>query len=160
MDGLPSIVTVTIEPSERDCGVVMRECICGKVILRRKEKGHREREYCSDACRQRACRERNRSKRTIEQIKKRSEELWLEKIEQEFHREIWQDELQLNEQYIKKLEADNQALEVELAFHREVTECERVQNRRLQDLLAEKEAEIARLTFLLEHPSKRKPSHE
>lgn len=44
----------------------MHACLtCEKELPRPKEKGHREREYCSDVCRQRAYRQRSKEKQDV-----------------------------------------------------------------------------------------------
>lgn len=41
--------------------------LCNNLLPEQKsERGHRKREYCSDRCRQRACREQNKGKRDFE----------------------------------------------------------------------------------------------
>ena len=69
-----AIVTVTIAPSHSQCEVSLRYCICGKVLLPSKQKGHREREYCSEAYHQRACWARNKQKRELDCIKQEADE--------------------------------------------------------------------------------------
>lgn len=77
----------------------MRYCICGKAIPRPpkgpQERGHREREYCSDKCRQRASRQRNKHKHNIDRIKQEMDERLYNAVYQDVHRAIWQDELEL-----------------------------------------------------------------
>ncbi len=64
----------------------MGECLhCGKALPHRKERGHREREYCSDACRQRANRARNKHKHNLDRIIKESDERIYNAIYQNVH---------------------------------------------------------------------------
>lgn len=135
----------------------MRECACGcgRFIPRRKERGHREREYYSDACRKRAWRARNKQKHDLDRIKREAEERMWNAIDQAVRRESWQDELALKdgmldlmgkfqdmaEEKLKRAELDNQMLELEVTV--------------LREQLAEKEAEIVRLTVLLEGSKKK-----
>ena len=137
----------------------MRECLqCGKPLPRTKEKGHREREYCSDVCRQRAWRQRNKWKHDLGRIIQASNERMWNAIDQHVHREHWQDEL---EQQEKLLELQDKRF---IQIHKLLEESEE-ENRILQaeiqwlkDQLAEKEAEIVRVATLLESQSNRKRS--
>lgn len=99
-----AILTVTIESSWNVCEAAMRSCICGKALPRRAKTGGREREWCSDVWRQRACWARNKEKRalqhTLEEIvHKELEQRW-NQIEQEYHRETWQDDLKRRDEEI------------------------------------------------------------
>jgi hypothetical protein len=81
----------------------MQECLrYGKLLPRAKEKGHRERKYCSDVCRQRACRERNKWKHDLNSIlQAANKRMWNAIIDQQVNREYGQDDL---EQQEKRLE--------------------------------------------------------
>jgi hypothetical protein len=127
----------------------MRYCICGKVILRQTEKGHREREYCSDACRQRACRARNKEKHALSRIRKEAEERMWNALDQTIHRESWQDELEQQKQLIMHL------LE-ELTFREEINTALVQHVESLENRLAEKEGEIAYWKTVLERQSKKR----
>jgi hypothetical protein len=127
----------------------MRYCICGKAIPRRKQKGGREKEYCCDNCRQRACRERNKDKHDLERIEREAQERFWTKIDQDIHRETWQDELKKQEEYI------NSCHRYELFLH-EQNNILREYIKVLEEQLADKEAEIARLNILLESSTKRR----
>ena len=128
----------------------MRECLqCGKPLPRRIEAGHRERQYCSDRCRQRACRARNKEKHNLNRIiHEASERLW-SAVEQQVRRESWQDDLERKDKLLRQahqelayLEEQNSLLQQQIVF--------------LENLLADKEAEIVRLNTLLEGQAKRK----
>lgn len=128
----------------------MLECSqCGKVIPHRREKGHREREYCSDLCRKRAWRTRNKSKHRIDRIVQDAQERMWNKIDQDIHRETWQDD-------IEKLEKERGVMRQENNYLWRCKEQLEQQLQFTQDLLADKEAEIVRLTVLLEGQAKRK----
>jgi hypothetical protein len=127
----------------------MRYCICGKAIQRRKEKGHREREYCSDACRQRANRERNKHKRTAEQSMEEAMIRIYDASYQEIHHETWQDDVERQERLIHGLLDEN-------IFLHEVRDTLLGIIDRQEATLAEKDAEIVRLTFLLDAQSQKK----
>jgi hypothetical protein len=128
----------------------MLECLfCGKPLPRTREKGHREREYCSDLCRQRAWRAMNKNKHNLDRIMKTASERRWNAIDQEIHRETWQDELETTNKLLKfmledlKLKEERiEILEKAIAF--------------LEDRLTSKEAEIVRLNVLLESQAKRK----
>src|SRR5690242_219702 len=101
----------------------MRYCICGATIPRRQKKGGREKEYCSDKCRQRACRQRNKVKHNLDRARREAEERMWSRIEQNVHRETWQDDLEKQGRLIKSLLQDleytnqeNDALRVDLDF--------------------------------------------
>ena len=82
----------------------MRECLqCGKPLPRRKEKGHREREYCSDVCRKRASRARNKGKHVLDRILHETSERMWNAMYQDIHRESWQDDLEHKEELVKLL---------------------------------------------------------
>ena len=72
----------------------MRYCPCGEVIPRRKERGHREREYCSNKCRQAAYRLRHKEKHDLSRIEREMNERICNAVYQNIHRETWQDELE------------------------------------------------------------------
>ncbi len=135
----------------------MKECLsCGKPIPRRREKGHREREYCSNICRQRAYRQRNRWKHNLDRIRKEAKERMWNALEQTSHRETWQDELEQSEkqreQSEKQLEKQHDWIEYLTNFNEQL-QWEEI---KLRNRLADKEAEIVRLTILLEGQAKKK----
>lgn len=128
----------------------MRECLeCGKGIPFRKERGHREREYCSDKCRQRACRARKKPRRSLDQIIAEAHARMWDKVEQDFRRETWQDDLKA---------AQEREEMIYRWWKEESDENDRLQARieLLEYLLAEKDAEITRLNYLLESQARRK----
>jgi chromosome segregation ATPase len=122
--------------------VSVKECLaCGKLLPPRK-KGYREREYCSDVCRQRASRKRNKWKHDLDRIQREANERHWNALDQSIHRETWQDELkrldELNSLYGKRIQdliSRNNALERYIES--------------LEEQLADKEAEIVRLNVLL-----------
>jgi hypothetical protein len=130
----------------------MRYCICGESIPRRKEQGHREREYCSDRCRKRAWRARNKEKHNLERITREWKERFYNAVDQEIHRETWQDELEKQESLIH-------SLLLETKYLREMNNVQELVMQGLKEELAEKEAEIARLNTLLEYQAKRRSQH-
>lgn len=133
----------------------MRYCVCGQAIPRRSERGHREREYCSDRCRQRAWRARHKDRHKRERIIQAAFERGWNAIEQDVHREGWQDERQTLRAEIKRLEIHRDINEFGddlLKFKADLCQAE---NAVLKSQLADKEAEIVRLTTLLEAQSKR-----
>ncbi len=81
----------------------MQKCLqCGKLLPRAKEKGHREREYCSGVCRQRACRERNKWKHDLNRIiQAANERMWNAIVDQQVHREHGQDDLEQQEKLLE-----------------------------------------------------------
>jgi hypothetical protein len=138
----------------------MRYCICGKPIVYRsrqeKERGHREREYCSDRCRQRACRERNKGKHDLDRIRREAQERWWLSIEQSVRPDMRQIELDLKN---KMLEMQNMFLNSADTRIEHIELLNRIQQMEIADLkdqLAEKEAEIVRLNILLEAQTKKK----
>src|ERR1700692_1432281 len=89
----------------------MYACLqCGKLLPPRKERGHREREYCNDLCRQRASRARNKGKHDLKRLQREAEERRWNAIEQDIHREDWQDRLELNTKIITGLLEENQQM--------------------------------------------------
>ena len=146
-------MTVTIATSQRDVGAMMRYCVCGKAILRRGEKGHREREYCSDRCRQRACRARNKSKHDLDRLQKEASARYWTMIHQDVHRETWQDELEAQEKRINEQSDLISDLIDEVNFYRDATENLLTSIDFLNEQLAEKEVEIVRLSMLLDAQS-------
>lgn len=135
----------------------MRYCICGKVILRRNERGHREREYCSDTCRQRACRIRNKHKHDLDRISHEAMEREWNAIEQHIHRESWQDDLERSRQLLlyshQELEQERIATEIAEARNK----LFELELSLLREQLANKEAEITHLKVLLGNQVKRRP---
>lgn len=128
----------------------MLECLyCGKPLPRSREKGHREREYCNDLCRKRAWRAKNKDKHRLDRIIREAHERMWNAIEQGAHRETWQDELDTTNKLLTHMFEEQESLRIliqglkhEIAF--------------LQDRLADKDAEITRLTVLLEGQAKRR----
>ncbi|GCE32194.1 hypothetical protein KDA_76780 [Dictyobacter alpinus] len=141
----------------------MRYCVCGKVIARRKGHGGREREYCSDRCRQQACRARHKDDRTAEKRQQRIDEIIYTTVFQDVHKTTWQVELELQawlitnqQEQIEKLTEQLDATHHEIDIFKLELGIERSQQSRLKDHLADKEAEIVRLTALLDFQSRRK----
>jgi hypothetical protein len=144
-------VTATIDQSQSESGAHMRYCFCGKPIPRRKKKGGREKEYCCDAHRQQACRARNKDKHDLDRIRREADERFWNKIYQDVHRENWQDRLEEQDKYI------SQSHKYEI-FLQEQNNVLREYIKTLEKQLADKEAEIVRLTVLLEGPKRKRPS--
>ncbi|MGH2481301.1 MAG: hypothetical protein ACRDHW_16735 [Ktedonobacteraceae bacterium] len=120
------------------------------MIHRRKERGHREREYYSDACRKRAYRARNKGKHDLSRIMQEASERFYLKLYQDVHRETWQDELE-------QLQKDRARRDDLLLGVLEDKSHLRASIAVLEEQLAEKDAEIVRLTTLLEGQAKRTP---
>lgn len=116
----------------------MRYCICGEVILREKKKARREREYCSNKCRQKAYRERSKRKQEREQIIGPLPEgsIYLSLLEDE------------------KLKREILILQLETAEFGEQIYKRQIEI--MQEKEAEREAEIIRLTKLLESQARRR----
>jgi hypothetical protein len=126
---------------------------------RRKRKGGQERQYCSGKCRQKAYRERNQDR------------FWIEKLIRESHRyPIGGVELALQME-VNRLREENGQLRFELMMLSEHElpakqhEIDSLEGRlrysilhadRLQDLIAERDAEIIRLNILLDSQSKKR----
>lgn len=135
----------------------MRACLqCGKVLPRHQEKGHREREYCSAVCRQRAWRARNQDKHNFDRIMQQAQERFVNAAYQEAHSETWQHELKLNEMIIGALHMQIELQEGRISLLEGDLESAELDKRllsleveRLKDQLAEAEVEIARLNALL-----------
>ncbi len=132
------------------------ECACGCGRIIQYHKTPRERRYYSDACRQRASRARNEGKHDRECIMQAAFEREWNAIEQNVHREYWQDELKWKGQVIDRREKEIAHLEWKI----EATEVQRTiyeeEVKLLKFQLAEREAEIVRLTILLDATSKRR----
>lgn len=128
----------------------MRECICGKAIVRRKERGGREREYCCDKCRQQAYRERHKRKLSMRRAIHESSIRMIDKIDQEIRRESWQDDLERKDQIIQGLLKD-------LDYNNDLYKLQESIIDGLEHRLANAEAEIVRLNTLLDSQSKRHP---
>lgn len=135
----------------------MYEClVCGKVLPRKEEKGHREREYCSSACRRRAYRKRNRWRYNLTRARQEARVRMINSIDQDIHRETWQDELERankrleqQEEEIAYLQNENDYLQLQLQMRDDWIDA-------LTNQIAEKEAEIVRLIMLLDQQSKRR----
>jgi hypothetical protein len=128
----------------------VKPCLeCGKPLPPRKERGHRERDYCSDVCRQRAWRKRSKPERDLERARTEALRRMWDATEQHIHHETWQDDLASNEKLIKLLLDEIAELRRHSAILLRCIES-------LENDVADKEAEIVRLTILLETQAKRK----
>ena len=135
----------------------MRECVaCGMGLPIRRERGHREREYCSERCRQRACRERNAARRERDQLKRKADERAWNELQREldcigyppraWQVELWLKDVQL-EQMKKRIQGQDELIEMLKESRSDAW---------LWNLLAEKEAEIVRLQTLLESTARKR----
>ncbi len=135
----------------------MRACShCGKALVRRQERGHREREYCSDKCRQAAWRAKHKDWHKLKRILDASFERQCNAIEQNVHRESWQDDLELRDKLIEWKEKEIEGIKWELdaaILHKTLLQEE---VKILKDQLADKETEIVRLQTLLNGQANRK----
>jgi len=127
----------------------MYYCICGQPLPPRAKGGHREREYCSDKCRQRACRQRNKGKHDLDRINREMSERIANAVYQNIHRESWQDELERKESLIASLLQD-------LKYTHNMNEILQIDNDLLREQLADQAEEITRLTLLLDAQSKKR----
>jgi hypothetical protein len=125
----------------------MRYCICGKAILRQKERSRREREYCSDKCRQKAYRERKKKTFDSERFKRKADEF--------FARSYVPDEFSYLGMLLGEIEEKDRLI---ASLKLELDELEERYKLELEGWQAgegEKEAEIARLTTLLESQARK-----
>lgn len=153
--GIQSIVTVTIdayvEDSER-----MYACLeCGERLPPRAKGGHREREYCSDRCRQRAHRKNQQRAREIERILAGT---YLWPIDKKAKHDDWRFEREALLVRCKELEAERNVAraEVNVLIGQKALLEDSLQSSRNQ--AADLEAEIVRLNVLLEGQSRRTSS--
>ncbi|EFH82195.1 hypothetical protein Krac_2982 [Ktedonobacter racemifer DSM 44963] len=109
--------------------------------------GHREREYCSDKCRQRAHRKRKKQEAEIARLI--AGEYFLPASDPHASRDRWLSERATLLQQCKLLEVQRNAAEAEATYLKG-------RNAMLEEHLADQEAEIARLNTLLESQSKRR----
>lgn len=122
------------------------ECACGCGRFISYHKTPRQRLYYSNACRKKASRARNKERYTQERLEQEQREAsirYWSKIDQEIHRETWQDELKGWRNLYGWAEEDNRHL-------RDYIDV-------LENQLAERDAEILRLNILLEGSIKHKP---
>ena len=135
----------------------MRKCICGKAIARRKQRGGREREYCCDAHRQQAYRERHKGQLSLRRALHESHIRMIDSLDQDYHRETWQDELRDKDHKIDQLTWQLEPLERDLNICHLDIELLRKDKDLLQRLLEHAEVEIIRLNTLLDSQSKKHP---
>lgn len=134
---------------------------CTNTLPRHKRgSGHRPREYCAPACRQRAWRAKNKDKHTtkarLDQMYRRHWwRLEQERIDEErmLNRETWKRERREMLLKMKDLEDDRDYYNKR--FREQLRE-----NLELEVKLDEKDEEIARLQYLLDEGSKRKRKGE
>ena len=142
----------------------MRTCAyCARPLARRKERGHREREYCSDTCRQRASRQRNKDKHDLARIWQQAEERMANSIAQDIQREGWQDErhllqtaLDLANHQQALLECENAMLRTQLDFLEQDYEMVQTKITLLREGIANQTEELTQAHYLLDHPSRTK----
>lgn len=132
------------------------ECLCGCGRIIPYQKRPREKMYFSDACRQRACRARNKGQHDLARIRREADERFYLKLYQDIHREAWQDELEEAQKRLAVYEKDHAHRDDLLLGILEDQKHLRAYIASLEKQLAEKEAEIIRLNMLLEGPSKKK----
>jgi chromosome segregation ATPase len=134
--------------------MLMRECkYCGKPIVRRKQKGGREREYCNDVCRQMAYRARHPEMRyVIRAMRRFRTEQW----KKDPHLLPWQEELEAAKKQIKQLKNDVTYLESANSLLSSDLFRRDEELRYLRWQLGEAQVEITRLNVLLDGQSKRK----
>jgi hypothetical protein len=123
---------------------------CGGYIVPPKKKVPRKKIYCSDVCRQRACRARNKWKSVndyIWEIRELKRELKYHASQEKTYKLLADVRSEIIEDYEKKIaKYTEEGLETYDKYILSVKD----------DIIAEKDAEIVRLNFLLEHPSKKK----
>jgi hypothetical protein len=127
----------------------MRIGACGHSLPPRKERGHRDREYCSNACRQRAFYQRNKERHRMDKIVASAKERMYNAVFQEVFREKWQDELLSQQKYIDVLLADIARLETKVYL----LTCEVGE---LYEQVATKSGEVAFLQKLLDDKAKKR----
>jgi len=133
----------------------MYACVeCGKQLPPRAKGGHREREYCSDRCRQRAYRKQKKESLQIEQLINGS--YAIPTSDPHVTRDHWRFERGGLLQRCKLLEAERNVAQAEAKFLQHRNDSLEDSLRGMQVLLESKEEEIIRLTVLLESQSKRK----
>ncbi|GHO67953.1 hypothetical protein KSC_068450 [Ktedonobacter sp. SOSP1-52] len=133
----------------------MYACLdCGVRLPPRAKGGHREREYCSDACRQRASRKRKKQEAEIARLI--AGEYFLPTSDPHATRDRWLSERATLLHHCKELEAQRNMAEAEAAYLKSANALLEESMRTLESVLADKEAEITRLTILLESQSKRR----
>lgn len=130
-------------------------CGCGRFISYRKRP--REKLYFSGACRQRACRARNKDRHNLDRIMQAANERFYLEIYQDIHRETWGDELKEAQERLGAYEKDKKRRDDLLLGLLEDQRHQEEYIAILEKQVAEKEAEIVRLTMLLESSSKKRP---
>jgi hypothetical protein len=118
---------------------------CHKLLpprVPRQDRGHREREYCKPACRQRAYRERRKQRQAIDQHPQSVA--------------LMGQMLDMQHELLDMVASQRDQARGELDYQETMERALRLEIALLYDHLAEKEAEIVRLNILLEHGAKRK----
>jgi hypothetical protein len=132
------------------------ECACGCGKLIEGKKRPREKRYYSPACRQRASRARNKGKHDRQRIMQAAFEREWNAIEQNVYRETWQDSLAYYKGLVAKRDIDIKELEWERDAANLKAAITEEQIKFLKMDLADKEAEIVRLSILLDQSSKKR----
>jgi hypothetical protein len=133
----------------------MYACLeCGQRLPPRSKGGHRERNYCSTTCRQRAYRtarkQKQESDRLIEGVYALPEKDPL------VSRDAWRSERARLLHKINLLELERTSAESEVQMLTTRNKQLEAMTRNLEQLLADSDSEIIRLTMLLDSQSKRK----
>jgi hypothetical protein len=132
----------------------MYACLeCGVRLPTRAEGGHREREYCSSRCRQRAYRKQKKQSQEIERLIQGTH--WLPAPDPLVTRDRWRFERESLLQRCQLLEAERNAAQSEVKVLGNERTLLEGSLHRLESLLADKEAEIIRLNVLLESQARR-----
>ena len=125
----------------------MYACLqCGMQLPPRAKGGHREREYCSDRCRQSAYRA---NKKQIQERERIIQDIYGLPPDPQARRDEWRSKRPRLLQACKLIESERNVAQAEAQVLKDHLQM-------LQSLLADKEAEIVRLQMLLEGQSKRK----
>jgi len=127
---------------------------CGVRLPPRAKGGHREREYCSSRCRQRAYRKQKKERLQLEQLIGGSYAIPTSDTHET--RDRWRFERAGLLQRCKLLEAERNTAQAEATFLQHRNDSLEENLRGMHVLLESKEEEIIRLTVLLDSQSKRK----
>lgn len=133
----------------------MYACLeCGVRLPPRAKGGHREREYCSDRCRQRAYRKQKKQAQEIERLITGAHRL--PTPDPQVTRDYWRFERSSLLQRCKLLESERDVARSEIKVLEGEKRMLEESLHGLEYLLADKDGEIARLTVLLDSYGKRK----
>lgn len=133
----------------------MYACLeCGMQLPPRAKGGHREREYCSDRCRQRAYRKQKKQSQEIEQLIKGS--YVIPTSDPHVTRDRWRFERAGLLQSYRLIKSERDTAQAEATFLESRNTMLERSLCTTENILADKEAEIVRLNVLLDSQSKRK----